>query len=49
MLEKMNEARVCITCGAQYPVSYIEDDCLICEDDRQYIPLMASNGPPVCP
>jgi hypothetical protein len=30
---------ICITCGTQYPESaYPPSACLICEDERQYVP-----------
>lgn len=35
----MNKAKICATCGTKYPVDYTNDQCLICTDDRQYVPL----------
>lgn len=35
----MNEAKVCATCGTKYPIDYRGSSCLICNDDRQYVPL----------
>ncbi|UOB18101.1 hypothetical protein [Abyssalbus ytuae] len=35
----MNNSKICATCGTKYPVYYNESGCLICEDDRQYVPL----------
>ncbi|MCF8245541.1 MAG: hypothetical protein K9J46_10330 [Saprospiraceae bacterium] len=35
----MNESKICATCGTKYPVKYLGNSCLICEDDRQYVPL----------
>lgn len=35
----MNKAKICATCGTKYPIDYKRNRCLICEDDRQYIPL----------
>jgi hypothetical protein len=35
----MNESKICATCGTKYPVNYLGNKCLICEDDRQYVPF----------
>lgn len=35
----MNKAKICATCGTQYPMEYTGNTCHICEDDRQYVPL----------
>ncbi len=35
----MNKGRICATCGTKYPTSFTDNHCLICEDDRQYVPL----------
>lgn len=35
----MNEPKICTTCGTKYPVNYSENNCIICQDDRQYVPL----------
>lgn len=33
------ENKICATCGTQYPAESGESVCLICADDRQYVPL----------
>ncbi|MCB0539895.1 MAG: MBL fold metallo-hydrolase [Bacteroidetes bacterium] len=35
----MNESKICATCGTKYPANFLGENCLICEDDRQYVPL----------
>jgi len=36
----MNElSKICATCGTKYPNDYKKDNCIICEDKRQYVPL----------
>ncbi|MBD3617082.1 MAG: MBL fold metallo-hydrolase [Gracilimonas sp.] len=35
----MNKVRICATCGTKYPADFNEEQCLICEDDRQYVPF----------
>lgn len=30
---------LCATCGTQYPADFTGDLCVICQDDRQYIPF----------
>lgn len=35
----MNNAKICVTCGTKYPQGHIQKQCMICADDRQYIPL----------
>lgn len=35
---KVNNGKICATCGTQYPPGYLQNSCLICEDDRQYVP-----------
>lgn len=35
----MNVELICTACGTQYPASFpAEENCLICADDRQYVP-----------
>ena len=34
-----NSQKLCSTCGTQFPVSSTVEICLICAEERQYIPI----------
>jgi glyoxylase-like metal-dependent hydrolase (beta-lactamase superfamily II) len=34
----MESSKICATCGTQYPSSASREVCVICNDDRQYVP-----------
>ncbi len=36
--QSMEESRICVTCGTQFPPSNARKICEICMDDRQYVP-----------
>ncbi|CAH0281791.1 hypothetical protein [Chryseobacterium sp. Bi04] len=33
-----NKLKMCAECGTQYPESYTDNACIICEDERQAVP-----------
>jgi hypothetical protein len=33
------DVRICLTCGAEYPGDAVPEVCVICADDRQYLPV----------
>jgi hypothetical protein len=35
---KSNTLKMCTECGTQYPENYTENNCIICEDERQSVP-----------
>lgn len=45
----MSTAWICVTCGNEYPPGPTPDACLICDDERQYVPAEGQLWAPLDP